>query len=68
MQVRYFFMRIDCWLGYPQAAIIAHRILDLNEVKSIFDDAKVAHPSTDQDMTDHLNTEADFVVDLGGEG
>jgi hypothetical protein len=60
--------KLHRWLGYLQAAIIAHGILDLNGVKAMFDAAKVAHPSTDQDMTDHLNTEEVFVVDLGGEG
>lgn len=60
--------KLHRWIGYLQAAIIAHRILDLNEVKAMFDDAKVAHAGVDQDMTDHLDIETDFVVDLGGEG
>ncbi len=60
--------KLHRWIGFLQAAIIAHRILDLNAVKAMFDDAKIAHADLDQDMTDHLDTSEDFILDLGGEG
>lgn len=35
-----------CWRGFIQDAMLSRRMLDLDELKAMFDDAKVAHTKT----------------------
>lgn len=60
--------KLHRWIGFVQCAIIANGILDLQGVKAMFDDAKVAHGQSGEDLLDHLDVASDFEVDLGGEG
>jgi len=56
------------WLGYIQAGLVAHGIIDLPKVKSMFDDAKVAYSDACGDWLEHLDHESAYKVDIGGQG
>lgn len=59
--------RLHRWIGFIQCALIANGIQDLDQVKAMFEDAKVAYGPIDDDLTDHLDPDNDFSFDLGGE-
>ncbi len=50
--------------------MIANGILDLAGTKEMFDSVKNAYLLTrdDQDLTDHLDPDSSFEMDLGGQG
>ena len=56
------------WIGFIQGAMMAHRMLDLDGAKAMFDQAKIAHGETSDDLLDHLDPNSSFKVDIGGEG
>jgi hypothetical protein len=60
--------RLHRWIGFIQGAMMAHRMLDLDEVKEMFDHAKIAHGESSDDLLDHLDPSSSFNVDIGGEG
>jgi hypothetical protein len=62
--------RLHRWIGFVQAGILANRMLDLAQLKAMFDDARKAHSvsSEDQDLIDHLDVSSSFELDLGGQG
>jgi len=62
--------RLHRWIGFLQAAILANRMLNLEEIRGIFDEVKKSHKviSGDQDLTDHLDVSSSFKLDLGGQG
>jgi len=60
--------RLHRWIGFVQCAMLAHRMLDLDELKATFDEAKVAHGEVSEDLLDHLDTTSSYEVDIGGEG
>ena len=60
--------RIHRWIGFVQAGLVAGRILNLAEVKAMFDEAKNAYGPPDQDLLDHLDPELSFRLDIGGQG
>lgn len=59
--------KLNRWIGFVQCALIAHRILDFDGAKAMFDKAKVAYGNTDEDLVDHLDPTNSFVCDIGGE-
>ena len=56
--------KLHRWIGFLQGAMIAHGILDLDRAKAMFNKDKVAHPSADNDMSDHLDVDHKVVVDV----
>jgi hypothetical protein len=59
--------KLHRWIGFLQAAMVAHKILDLDRAKAMFNKAKVAHSSADDEMSDHLDLATEFILDIGGE-
>ena len=59
--------KLHRWIGFIQAAMLANRMLDLERVKAMFDDAKVAHGESNDDLLDHLNPQSLFELEIGGE-
>ena len=47
---------------------MAHRILDIDGARAMFDEAKIAHGKTSDDLLDHLDPSSSFEVDIGGQG
>lgn len=60
--------KIHRWIGFIQAAMIAGRMLDLHEVKAMFDEAKNAYGASDDDLLDHLDPGSGFRLEIGGQG
>jgi len=61
--------KLHRWIGFVQCGIMANRILDLEGVKRMFDHAKIAHGSgQDDDLIDHLSVDSSFELELGGQG
>ena len=62
--------KLHRWIGFVQCGIMANQILDLQGVKSMFDQAKIAFGGTgqDDDLVDHLDVDNPFELDLGGQG
>ncbi len=62
--------KLHRWIGFVQGAMLANRMVDLDGLKAMFDQAKAAHADTNaefDDMTDHLDPTNDFEFDIGGE-
>lgn len=57
------------WIGFIQAGLMANRIIDMQGLREMFNDAKNAYGSgnEDIDLIDHLDPESDFKMDIGGE-
>lgn len=63
--------KLHRWIGFIQGAMLANRMLDLDGLKAMFDQAKAAHAEASEDfedLTDHLDPESSFEFDIGGEG
>lgn len=58
------------WIGFIQAGILANGKIDLDELKSMFDEAKRDYgaPEDDSDLLDHLDANSFFKIELGGQG
>lgn len=56
------------WIGFIQGAMMAHRMLDHDGAKAMFDQAKKAHGTSSDDLLDHLDPTSSFKVDIGGQG
>jgi hypothetical protein len=62
--------KLHRWIGFVQCGMMAHRMLDLDDAKAMFDAVKNAHGASgdDQDLMDHLDPDSSFELDLGGQG
>jgi hypothetical protein len=63
--------KLHRWIGFVQAAMLANRMLDLDELKAMFDEAKRAYgesPEDFEDLIDHLDPASSFTFDIGGQG
>jgi hypothetical protein len=62
--------KLHRWIGFIQCAMIANGILDLMGTKKMFDSVKNEYvlTSEDQDLTDHLDPDSSFEIDVGGQG
>ena len=63
--------KLHRWIGFVQGAMLANRILDLDELKAMFDEVKLAHEEASEDsedLLDHLDPTKSFELDLGGQG
>ena len=63
--------KLHRWIGFVQAAMLANRMLDLDGLKAMFDQAKAAHGDTSEDLEnliDHLDPTSSFEFDIGGQG
>jgi hypothetical protein len=59
--------KLHRWIGFIQGAMVAHRMLDLDRAKAMFDKAKIAHVGEDDEMSDHLDDTHEFRLEIGGE-
>jgi hypothetical protein len=59
------------WIGFVQAAMLANRMLDLGDLKAMFDEAARTNRE-DRDnleiLLDHLDPTNSFELDIGGQG
>lgn len=63
--------KLHRWIGFVPGAMLAHRMLDLDELKAMFDEAKRAHGEASddlEDLLDHLDPTNSFELDIGGQG
>src|SRR5689334_22786311 len=62
--------KLHRWIGFIQSAMLANGIVDLPGAKAMFDSAKTAYRQTsaDPDLTDHLNPDSSFELEVGGQG
>jgi hypothetical protein len=63
--------RLHRWIGFVQGAMLANRMLDMDGLKAMFDQAKAAHLTAGddlEDLTDHLDPTSSFEFDIGGQG
>jgi hypothetical protein len=62
--------KLHRWIGFVQCAMMANGILDLSGTKKMFDSVKNEYLATgeDQDLTDHLDPDSSFDIDVGGQG
>jgi len=63
--------RLHRWIGFVQGAMLANRMIDLDGLRAMFDDAKAAQEVASEDLedlTDHLDPTNSFKFDLGGQG
>jgi hypothetical protein len=58
------------WIGFIQSAMLANRVIDLDGLRSMFDEAKRDYgaPEEDSDLLDHLDAESFFNFEVGGQG
>ena len=54
-------------LSSVQGAILAHRLLDFDELKAMLDEAKLAHAETGEDLPNRLDPTNSFEFDTGGQ-
>jgi hypothetical protein len=63
--------KLHRWIGFVQAAMLANRMIDLDGLKTMFDEAKRAHGETSEDLEDlldHLDPTSFFEFEIGGQG
>lgn len=60
--------KLHRWIGFVQAAMLANRMLDLDGLRMMFDEAKRAYGEDSEDLTDHLDPTSSFEFDIGGQG
>jgi hypothetical protein len=62
--------KLHRWIGFVQCGMLANDILDFDGAKSMFDEAKYAYGGSgeDDDLIDHLDPDASFKLDIGGQG
>ena len=63
--------KLHRWIGFIQGAMLANRMLDLEDLKAMFDEAKRAHGEDSDDLDDlldHLDPTNTFELDIGGQG
>ncbi|MCA9126938.1 MAG: hypothetical protein KDB22_07630 [Planctomycetales bacterium] len=63
--------KLHRWIGFVQGAMLANRMLDLDELKAMFGEAKRAHGKASddlEDLLDHLDPTNSFELDIGGQG
>ena len=63
-------LKLHRWIGFIQAGMLANRMLDFEELKHMFENAKNLYGvnKADQDLSDHLDPHNSFRMDIGGEG
>jgi hypothetical protein len=60
--------KVHRWIGFVQGAMIANRMVTLEEAKAMFREAKNAYGAKDVDLIDHLDPDSAFQLDIGGQG
>lgn len=62
--------KLHRWIGFVQSGMMANGMLNFQQTKAMFDEAKNAYGggSDDDDLIDHLNSDCSFKLDIGGEG
>jgi len=61
--------KLHRWIGFIQCGMMANRLLNLEQAKVMFDEAKNAFGASgeDQNLIDHLDPSSCFEVEFGGE-
>ena len=60
--------KLHRWIGFVQCAMMANQMTDLAGLKRMFDEAKLGHDDSSEDLLDHLDPTDSFRLDIGGEG
>ena len=63
--------KLHRWIGFVQGAMLANRMLEFDELKAMFDEAKRTHGEARdelEDLLDHLDPTNSFELDIGGQG
>lgn len=63
--------RLHRWIGFIQAGMLANRMLQLEEIKTMFDEVKRQRHQSIEDnesLVDHLDPTSSFEFDIGGQG
>jgi hypothetical protein len=60
--------RLHRWIGFIQGGMLANRIIDIEQMKAMFDQAELAYGELVDDLIDHLDCLNPFELDLGGQG
>jgi hypothetical protein len=63
-------VKLQRWIGFIQAGMIANFMLNLEGVKAMFNSVKEQYGSVadDQDLLDHLDPSSSFEMEIGGQG
>ena len=61
--------KLHRWIGFVQCGMMANRMLDLSGAKAMFEEVRQDYGAggDDQDLIDHLDPDASFEMDIGGE-
>lgn len=59
--------RLNRWIGFVQAGLLANEMLTLEELRTMFSLAKDQHSDV-ADLIDHLDPASSFGLDIGGQG
>jgi len=60
--------KLHRWIGFIQGGMLANQMLDLDGIKTMFDEIKSQYGAGDADLVDHLNPNSGFHFEIGGEG
>jgi hypothetical protein len=62
--------KLNRWIGFIQAGMIANLMLDLDGAKAMFNKIKEEYGAIakDQDLVDHLDPMTTFEMEIGGQG
>lgn len=60
--------KLHRWIGFVQCAMMANGLLDFKTAKEMFQCAKNAYGEDNVDLTDHLDSNNAYRLELGGEG
>lgn len=62
--------KLHRWIGFIQCGMMANHILNFEETKRMFDEARKAYGTNgeDEDLIDHLDPDRPFKFDVGGQG
>jgi hypothetical protein len=59
--------RLNRWVGFVQAGLLANDMLSLEELRELFNEANDQHSDV-ADLLDHLDPTSSFGFDIGGQG
>lgn len=63
--------KLHRWIGFVQAAMLAHRMVDQDALRAMFGRVHAACRESSEDLddlTDHLDPTSTFEFELGGQG
>ena len=63
--------KLHRWIGFVQGAMLAHRMVQFDDLRAMSKEAKTAHADASEelgDLLDHLDPTNSFEFDMGGQG